>query len=116
MIATGTQDRARAPCAPRTPPPARRSSGEKSAPAWSPPTTPNRPPPSGRSWGRIACARLELLRGLRSPREPCRGAQRVGVQQLAIEHDHARVAQIADALGGIAVDEHQVRCLAGLDR
>src|SRR6188768_3927401 len=57
----------------------------------------------------------QLLRGLWSPRESRGGAQSVSVEQFAVEHDDARVAQIADPLRRIAFDEHQVRHLANLD-
>src|SRR6187549_2310796 len=54
-------------------------------------------------------------RALRPPRKTCGGSQCVSVEQFAVEHDDACVAQIADTLRRIAFDEHQVSRLANLD-
>ncbi len=43
-------------------------------------------------------------------------AQLVTVHQAAIHHHQARMAQVADVLGGIALDQGQIRVLADGDR
>jgi hypothetical protein len=45
----------------------------------------------------------------------CCGAERIGIHQFAVQHHHAGLAQVTDALRRIAFDEHEVRRLANLD-
>ena len=52
-------------------------------------------------------------RGFRTSGKASRRPQRVGVEQRAVEHDDARLAQVADPRGGIALDEREV---SGLSR
>ena len=58
---------------------------------------------------------LEALGLLRPSAEPRLGAERVAVHQVSVAHHLIDVAEVADPLGGIAVDEHQVSLLADRD-
>jgi hypothetical protein len=49
------------------------------------------------------------------PENPAAVRRASASEQIAVEHDDARIAQIADPLRRIAFDEHQVRHLANLD-
>jgi hypothetical protein len=51
---------------------------------------------------------LPLRREAGTTQESCRCAQFIGVHQLAVHHQHAGVAQVADAARGIAFDKDKV--------
>src|SRR3982751_5474609 len=48
--------------------------------------------------------------------EAARRPESIRVHQLAVHHHHARVPEVADPLGRIAVDQHQVARRADGDR
>src|SRR5690606_23597239 len=52
----------------------------------------------------------------RRPLQPTDLGHRRGIEQPAIDHHHRRLRRIANLLQRIAVDDHQIGALAGLDR